>query len=174
MNRRAFLSSSVLAAASFLLPDLGLAGIKKFTPLSFYHTHTGERMEILYGPGSYIGSVRQALEYFLRDFRTGEIHQLDPELFDTLCRIKNCCGKTASFEIISGYRSAKTNEFLRKKGSGVAKRSLHMEGRAIDIRLNGLPTKMLRDLAVTLHNGGVGFYPKSDFVHIDTGKKRSW
>jgi len=174
MTRRSFLGSTACLAASLCLPGFASAGVKKYMPLSFYHTHTGERMEILYKPGCYMGSIQHALEYFLRDFRTGEIHTLDSELFDTLYVIKKCCGRSTPFEVISGYRSPKTNAFLRKKTSGVARKSLHMEGRAIDIRLAGLPTDMLRDLAISVHNGGVGFYPKSDFVHIDTGRKRSW
>ena len=174
MNRRAFLTGSFCAAAALVLPDFSSASTRRFTALSFYHTHTGERMEIMYRPGAYSGSVKHALEYFCRDFRTGDIHSLDGALFDTLYAIKKCCGQPAAFEVISGYRSPKTNAFLRKNSTGVAKKSLHMEGRAIDVRLAGLPTTMLRDLAVTLHNGGVGFYPKSNFVHIDTGRKRAW
>jgi len=174
LSRRRFLTTSACVVAGLLVPDMLFAAKKKFEPLSFYHTHTGERMEILYTPGSYAGSVQKALEYFLRDFRTGEVHPIDPMLLDTLCAIQNCCGKHTAYEVISGYRSPKTNEFLRKNSSGVARKSLHMEGRAVDIRLAGLPTNILRDLAVNIHNGGVGFYPKSDFVHIDTGRKRAW
>lgn len=174
LNRRKFLKTSVCAAAGLFVPDILFASTKKFQPLSFYHTHTGERMELLYTPGSYAGSVQRALEYFLRDFRTGDVHSIDPTLLDTLCAIQNCCGKHSAYEIISGYRSPKTNEYLRKHSSGVARKSLHMQGRAIDIRLAGLPTSMLRDLAINIHDGGVGYYPKSNFVHIDTGRKRAW
>lgn len=173
MTRRQFLATSVCTAAGLLLPVSLPAAMRRKT-LSFFHTHTGERMDIEYAPGSYSGSVRHALEYFLRDFRTGEIHPIDTRLFDTLCAIQDCCRKQSPIEVISGYRSPKTNAFLRKKSTGVAKKSLHMEGRALDIRLTGLPTPMLRDIATNLHNGGVGFYPKSDFVHIDTGRKRRW
>ena len=172
LTRRSFLAASACSAAGLFLPQSLTAAVRK--PLSFYHTHTGERMDIHYTPGEYSGSVRQALEYFLRDFRTGEIHPIDSRLFDSLCAIQDCCSRQTSIEIISGYRSPKTNALLRQKSAGVAKKSYHMQGRAIDIRLTGVPTPMLRDLAVNLHNGGVGFYQKSDFVHIDTGRKRNW
>lgn len=172
MTRRSFLAASACTLAGLFLPQSLTAAVGN--TLSFYHTHTGEKMDILYTPGDYTGSVRHALEYFLRDFRTGEIHPIDSSLFDTLCAIQDCCSRKTSIEVISGYRSPRTNALLRKNSSGVAKKSLHMEGRAIDIRLTGVSTKMLRDLAINLHNGGVGFYQKSDFVHIDTGRKRNW
>ncbi|MEE4242735.1 MAG: DUF882 domain-containing protein [Desulfopila sp.] len=174
MNRRAFLLSSVCAATGLLLPQVVFGGKMKKMPLNFYHTHTGEKMVVHYQPGLYKGSVRRALEYFLRDFRTGEKHPLDPLLFDSLHAIQKCCGKPATFEIISGYRSPKTNEFLRKNSSGVARKSWHMQGRAIDIRVSGLDTAKLRDLALEHHKGGVGFYAKSDFIHLDTGRQRTW
>lgn len=173
MTRRSFLVSSAAAAAVWCLPDIVSASVAK-RPLSFYNTHTGEKMVVHYSHGGYNGSVRKALEYFLRDFRTGERHPLDPHLFDSLCAIQSCCGKQTSFEVISGYRSPETNAYLRKISSGVARKSLHMDGRAIDIRVTDLPTNMLRDIAINLHNGGVGYYPKSNFVHIDTGRKRRW
>ncbi len=174
MSRRAFLLAAASAAAALAVPDLGMAAKRKSLPLRFYHTHTGERMVVDYSPGSYGGSVRQALEHFLRDFRTGEVHPLDCRLFDSLCAIQRCCKELAPFEIISGYRSPKTNAKLRKNSSGVARKSLHMQGRAIDIRVTGLSTKKLRDIALDVHQGGVGYYPKSKFIHIDTGRKRHW
>lgn len=174
MSRRSFLSASLCTAAGLLLPDTVLAMRKESKRLRFYHTHTGRNMEIKYSPGGYRGSVRQALEDFLCDFRTGEKHALDPRLFDSLYAIQNRCAQQASFEIISGYRSPKTNAYLRKNSSGVARKSLHMQGRALDIRIPELPTSTLRDLAMQLHDGGVGYYPASDFIHIDTGHKRSW
>ncbi len=174
MDRRSFLKSSLGVAAGIMLPTGALATIIKPRELCFYHTHTGGRIEIEYTPGNYRGPVRHALEDFLRDFRTGEKHAFDPNLFDSLCAIQDCCRKQASFEIISAYRSPKTNALLRKNSSGVARKSFHMQGRAIDIRVTELPTSMLRDLAMNLHNGGVGYYPKSDFIHIDTGPKRNW
>lgn len=172
MTRRTFLAASACTAAALVIPSLSLARPRQ--TLNFYHTHTGERLNIDYSPENYDGSIRHALEYFLRDFRTGEMHSIDSRLFDTLCAIQTCCNKQTDFHIISGYRSPKTNAFLRQNSSGVAKKSLHMEGRALDIRMSGLPTRMLRDIAINLHDGGVGYYSGSNFVHIDTGRKRSW
>ncbi len=174
LSRRAFLLSSVCTAAGLLLPRVVFGAKMTKMPLSFYHTHTGEKMIVHYQPGLYTGSVRRALEYFLRDFRTGEKHPLDPQLFDSLHAIQKCCGKPTPFEVISGYRSPKTNDFLRRKSSGVARKSWHMQGRAVDIRVTGLPTTTLRDLALEQHKGGVGFYAKSDFIHLDTGRQRNW
>ncbi|MBM9604085.1 YcbK family protein [Desulfopila inferna] len=174
LDRRAFLAASAGTAIGLILPKPVFAAKVVSRPLRFYNIHTRERMVVDYTPGSYGGSVRQALEYFLRDFRTGEMHTLDALLFDSLYAIQNNCEVQTSFEVISGYRSPSTNEFLWKTSSGVARNSLHMQGRALDIRVSGLPTKTLRDLALNLHQGGVGFYPSSDFVHLDTGGKRSW
>ncbi len=174
ISRRSFLLASAQIAAGVIVPSSVLAISSETRPLSFYHTHTGEKITIDYSPDTYTGSVRTALEYFLRDFRTSEIHSIDPRLLDVLATIQHFRGSHSCYEVISGYRSAKTNAFLRKKNSGVARKSYHMQGRALDIRLAGLDTGALRDLAVKFNNGGVGFYPKSDFVHIDTGKKRAW
>jgi len=174
MNRRTFLAASACAAVGLFLPGQVFAAKISRRPLRFYNTHTGEKIVVDYVPGTYGGSVRKALEYFLRDFRTGDMHTLDPQLFDSLCAIQKCCGNHNSFEVISGYRSPKTNEYLRRNSTGVARKSLHMQGRAIDIRATGMPTKKLREIALDLHKGGVGYYPKSNFIHIDTGRNRSW
>jgi len=174
ISRRSFLLASAQIAAGVIIPSSVLAISSEARPLSFYHTHTGEKISINYSPDTYTGSVRRDLEYFLRDFRTSEIHRIDRRLLDVLATIQHFRGRHSCYEVISGYRSAKTNELLRKKSSGVAKKSYHMQGRALDIRLAGLDTGALRDLAVKFNNGGVGFYPKSDFVHIDTGQKRIW
>lgn len=174
MNRRSFLCTSLCAAAGLLLPGSVLATPAPPKTLCFHHTHTGERMEIDYRPGGYSGKVRRSLEYFLRDFRTGEQHAFDPALFDSLYTLQNRCGSPVSIEVVSAYRSPTTNAYLRKKSNGVARKSLHMQGRAIDLRVSELSTRVLRDLALKNHDGGVGYYPKSDFIHLDTGRKRSW
>lgn len=151
------------------------AGRETARELSFRHTHTDERLQIVYHDGrSYLPPAMQRMNQLLRDFRTGEVQALDPRLFDILHVLKTRLeGET--FEIISAFRSAATNTMLRKTGGGgVAKRSLHMDGRAIDIRLPGIATTRLRDAAIELGLGGVGYYPESDFVHIDTGTVRSW
>jgi uncharacterized protein YcbK (DUF882 family) len=168
------LLTSAQIATVLLVPASVLAAPSKPKPLSFYHTHTGEKISVDYSPETYKGSMRRALEYFLRDFRTDEVHPIDRRLLDVLAAIQQNCSSHSCYEIISGYRSAKTNASLRKKSNGVANKSYHIQGRAMDIRLAGLDTKVLRDLAVKFNSGGVGFYPKSDFVHIDTGRKRIW
>ena len=108
------------------------------------------------------------------DFRSGEIAEINPELLDILHDVRNNLGTDAAFEVISAYRSPTTNEMLRTTTSGVAKNSHHVKGNAIDVRLRGVRTKKLRDAAMRLHGGGVGFYEKSDFVHMDTGPVRFW
>ena len=143
--------------------------------LAFRHTHTEERLRVAFrNRHGYIQPALQRMDWLLRDFRTGESTRMDPRLYDMLHALSLACGGD-TFEIISGYRSPTTNTMLRKtRGGGVAKRSLHMDGKAIDIRLVGVDTARLRDAALALGAGGVGYYPDSDFVHIDTGPVRSW
>jgi uncharacterized protein YcbK (DUF882 family) len=112
--------------------------------------------------------------HFLRDFRTGGIHPIDTRLLDILYRLQKATNSSGTFEVISGYRSPQTNTLLRRTGTGVAQKSLHMKGRAIDIRLSGVETKLLKDIACAMNQGGVGFYAKSDFIHVDTGRVRAW
>ena len=162
-------SSSSVAARS-----LGRGNKRR---LSFYHTHTGEDLELTYAVGRIYNPVAlEQLNTYLGDFRTGEIHEIDPELMDILWALQQRSGKKGVFSVISGYRSPRTNAYLqgRSRRSGVASRSLHMEGRAIDVRFSEEPTEALRDYAIDLQAGGVGFYPESDFVHLDTGKFRTW
>lgn len=143
--------------------------------ISFYHTHTTEELNITYArQRAYDIGALQRVNHFLRDHRTGDIHPIDPRLLDLLYTIQRVSGHRGVFEVISGYRSPKTNTMLRRKSSGVAGRSLHLEGRAIDVRLAGIKTKELGRIALHLKQGGVGYYAKSDFVHLDTGRIRSW
>ena len=176
MNRRRFLSTAVLTATALVFhpPKLSWAttGCRS---LSFHHTHTGEKLDITYSrTGLYNPGALEEINYFLRDFRTGDVHPIDPKLLDLLCSVKQELGGAGIFEVISGYRSPKTNRQLRRKSSGVAKHSLHMVGKAIDIRLTGVKTRKLQQCALGLQCGGVGFYAKSDFVHLDTGRVRFW
>ncbi len=143
--------------------------------LSLYHTHTGEELSIVYHDGvSHMSSALQSINQFLSDFRTGEIHPIDTRLLDALYLLQQKSKAENRFEIISAYRSPKTNAQLRSKSHGVAKRSLHMQGKAIDIRLEGIKTKTLRDTAIAMKIGGVGYYHRSDFIHLDTGRVRYW
>jgi uncharacterized protein YcbK (DUF882 family) len=141
-----------------------------------HHLHTDERLTLTYRVGDhYQRSALHRLNHFLRDFRTGDSVAIDPRLFDLLHDIKTRLGhEDGVFEIISGYRSPKTNAMLRRTSTGVAQRSLHMSGQAIDIRLTEMPTRRIRDAALQLGRGGVGFYSRSDFVHVDTGRVRRW
>jgi uncharacterized protein YcbK (DUF882 family) len=143
--------------------------------LSFVHTHTGETLATVYfQDGNYLAPSLEHVNHFLRDFRTNEVHSIDPGLLDILFNLQVRAHHAGPFEVISGYRSPQTNAALRSKSSAVAEHSLHMEGRAIDIRLRGFPTASLRDIAIALHRGGVGFYAVSNFVHVDTGRVRFW
>ena len=143
--------------------------------LSFRHTHTDETLRVVYrSGGEYQPAALAQINHLLRDFRSGEVQPIDPALLDVLHALGNTCGGQ-HFEIISGFRSPATNAMLKKTGGGgVATHSLHMEGRAIDVRMPGLDSARLRDAALSLGRGGVGYYPVENFVHIDTGRVRSW
>lgn len=146
--------------------------------LSFFHTHTAEKADIAYAVGGqYQADALARLNHLLRDFRTGQKHPIDPKLFDLLHELTVELGNEAPFHVISGYRSPVTNSMLRSRGgshTGVASKSLHMVGKAIDIRVPDVKLKMLRDAAADLKRGGVGYYPGSNFVHVDTGRVRYW
>jgi uncharacterized protein YcbK (DUF882 family) len=144
--------------------------------LRLFQTHTNERIDIVYRRGDvYVQDAVNRLDQFLRDHRTGDVRQLDERLFDLLHDLAESVGRAeAEINIVCGYRTAWSNEFLRSTTAGVASHSLHMEGEAIDIRIPGVPTGELRNAALALHRGGVGFYPKSQFVHVDVGRVRRW
>lgn len=154
------------APAGPLPPDRGL---------SFFNTHTGESVSAEYcRDGCLVPASLDEINHILRDHRTGEVRDIDVQLLDLLHTLsqKACPGRT--FHVISGYRSPTTNASLRANGSGVAARSLHLDGRAIDIRVPGLALRELYRGAVALKSGGVGIYPASDFVHVDVGRVRTW
>ena len=143
--------------------------------LSFYHTHTRLSLDVVYyANGEYVDSALDEINRFLKDFRTGEITAINPQLLDLLHDVRNELGPDATVEVISAYRSPQTNEMLRATTTGVAKNSQHVKGNAIDVRLRGIRTTRLRDTAIRMQRGGVGFYPKSDFVHVDMGPVRAW
>jgi uncharacterized protein YcbK (DUF882 family) len=143
--------------------------------LSLHNLHTGERLALCYfDNGQYRAGALAQFNRLLRDHRSGEVAVIDQRLFDRLHALAAGASCAPHYEIISGYRSPKTNEALRAASEGVARRSLHTEGRAIDVRLAGTACSRLRDLALDLGGGGVGYYAKSDFVHLDTGRVRSW
>ena len=146
-----------------------------YKTLSFEHTHTGEKLKLTYFErGNYIKDALQEINYLLRDFRTDDIHPIDTALLDQLFDLKQTLGLNKPFHIISGYRSPFTNAQLRKHSHGVAEHSFHMQGRAIDISVEGVSSKMIRNAALNMAKGGVGYYPRSNFVHLDTGAFRTW
>jgi uncharacterized protein YcbK (DUF882 family) len=175
-SRRHFLSIAAQIAAGMVLfdPLESLALQSKTRPLVFYHTHTHESLVIDITRPNPAKRIKKKLNNFLRDFRTGEVHPIDPDLIDILSRIQKKSGSKGAFEVISGYRSPATNKSLRSTSNGVAKKSLHMKGQAIDVRLTDLKSDKLRDVAWSIKKGGVGYYAQSDFVHIDTGRVRCW
>ena len=166
-----FLATCLVPATgwSALLPD------STRRALSFYNTHTGERLGVCYYKnGAYCPGAMGQINRILRDHRTGDIEDMDARLMDLLFTVSQRLGGCSPFHIISGYRSPQTNARLRKQSTGVAKFSYHMLGRAIDIRLPGCDTHKLRQACLDLKFGGVGYYPRSDFVHLDTGAFRTW
>ena len=146
--------------------------------LRFYHTHTGERLDVVYRRGDqYIPEALDELDHYLRDYRTGNVRHFDPRLFDLLYDLTASLSDSGGeIDVICGYRTPWSNEFLRTRSphTGVAQHSLHMQAEAIDIRLARIPTSQLRDAALRLHRGGVGYYRTSDFVHVDVGRVRHW
>jgi uncharacterized protein YcbK (DUF882 family) len=166
---------AALGAAALPQTALALSAPMGERQLSFYNLHTGEQLKSTYWvDGQYLPAARSEIDYILRDFRTGDVSPIDAGLLDTLVALKKMLGNDAPFHVISGYRSPKTNAALAQKSNGVAKKSYHMSGLAIDIRLPGSDLTDLHRAAVALKRGGVGYYPKSDFVHIDVGPVRSW
>lgn len=177
--RRRFLrlgAQSLLAASAVPVASQAMAAPRDARALSFDHTHTGERIALVYARGEqFVSQALASLNHFLRDHYSGEVGLIDPQLFDLLHRVRQELGVEQAFQVISGYRSAGTNSNLRNtRGGGVARHSLHMEGKAIDVRLPGVTLTALRDAALSLRLGGVGFYPHEQFVHVDTGRVRSW
>jgi len=173
MNRRYFLGAGLALAWA---PVWARNPRPRPRTLSLHHLHTDERLTLTYRVGDhYQRSALHRLNEFLRDFRTGESIPIDPQLYDLLFDVKTHLGHDDGvFQILSGYRCPQTNAMLRRTSSGVARKSLHMSGKAVDIRLSEMPTRNIRDVALRLGRGGVGYYPKSDFVHLDTGNVRRW
>jgi uncharacterized protein YcbK (DUF882 family) len=144
--------------------------------LELYNTHTAERIKIVYRRGDrYIPDALAKLDSFLRDHRTGDVRHFDPRLYDILSDLTASVGHPGGeIDIVCGYRTPSTNESLRAHTTGVAKNSLHIQAEAIDLRMPGVDTLELREEALALHRGGVGYYPHSDFIHVDTGRVRQW
>ena len=177
-SRRYFIKLGIGAITTSLLPMPLLAAISKPDAkrhLALYNTHTGESTDVCYyDQGGYCPEALERINYIMRDHRSNEIKPIDLKLIDHLYALKLNTGTQSPFHVISGYRSPATNASLRRGRSGVARKSYHMHGQAIDIRLPGYDTRRLRSACISLNLGGVGYYQKSNFVHIDTGPIRSW
>jgi uncharacterized protein YcbK (DUF882 family) len=177
--RRDFLKLGIMITGAVLNPLPVQAASdsrpKKIKTLAFYNTHTDERLHVGFcRNGQYDSGALTKINRILRDHRSGEIKAIDVTLLELLYSISIKAKSQAPFHVISGYRSPATNKSLRKDNRGVASRSMHMLGKAIDIRIPGFSTRQLRNVARKLKGGGVGYYPKSDFVHVDTGRVRYW
>ena len=177
LGRRRLLGLGLAAAASSLVPATSWAsqGPAGDRALTLYNTHTDEKLSATYFRGSSFdtGALKD-INHILRDFRTGDVHPIDLQLLDLLTELHRKTGSKQPFQIISGYRSPKTNSMLSAESNGVAKRSMHLDGKAIDIRLSDVKLQDLHATAVGMKRGGVGMYVASNFVHVDTGRVRYW
>ena len=176
LNRREFLRWSLAGAAALTTTASWARSVAPAERrLNFYNTHTGEQLTASYwADGQYQNGELASIDWLLRDHRSGEVQVIDRRLFDILYTLQQRAGVRGPFEVISGYRSPATNQRLRREGNGVAKDSLHTHGQAIDIRLAGVALADLRRAALGLRAGGVGYYPASNFIHLDTGRVRAW
>jgi uncharacterized protein YcbK (DUF882 family) len=176
ISRRRFLRMGVLAAVAATSPRVAFGSSRNpERSLAFYNTHTGENLETTYwSNGNYLPEPLKEIDLILRDHRTGEVQSMDPRLLDLLFALRGELDTNKPFHIISGYRSLATNSLLRRTRDGVATKSLHLDGKAADIRVPGIAVGALREAAVALQGGGVGYYPRSNFVHVDIGRVRYW
>ena len=174
-SRRSFLGGLASLSALALAAPAAALPRREERVLSFFNTHTSDRVTLPYfADGAYLPESLARLDRFLRDHRTGEEHPIDPALFDLLHDLQRATSTKRPFQVISCYRSPVTNAMLCSENGGVAKGSLHLQGRAIDVRLADVESAVLRDAARDLGRGGVGYYRRSDFVHVDTGRARAW
>jgi len=177
LSRRGFLHQTAIGACTVLAPGLWRKALAttENRNLKFQHTHRADELVVAYHRGGdYVPDGLEKINHFLRDHRTQEVYPIDPALLDFLHEVFMLTESRGAFQVVSGYRSPATNNMLRKQGRGVAKRSQHMLGKAIDVRLSDVDTATLRDAAMSLKRGGVGYYAKSSFVHLDTGRVRRW
>lgn len=176
-KRRSFLKSSVAVASALALPSLSRAAIAAphERSLRFYNTHTGETLRSMFwAEGQFIPEALQDINHLLRDHRNDQVAAMDPELLLLLDRVSSQFSNHEVIHVISGYRSPETNRLLAETTGGVAKHSMHMEGKAVDLRIPGRDLERLHKAALALKGGGVGYYPDSQFVHMDTGRLRHW
>lgn len=178
ISRRSFVQGGLCAAAGLFFINTGIANAavsKSHRTLSFFNTHTGEKLRATYWEnGRYVPEALTSINNVLRDFRTNDVFPIDRKLLDVLAVLHQRTGSGKPFDVISGYRSPKTNAALHSRSNGVASRSLHMDGKAIDIRLSDTTLSKLRTTAIDMQQGGVGYYASSNFVHVDVGRVRKW
>lgn len=181
LTRRSFLALTAWGAAAAVLPGVANAGptvrtLPRVRRLAFHNLHTDERLKTIYWErGRYIPAALEEIDAILRDHRTGEVRQMAPELIDLVHGLTARLGTAQPVQIISGYRSPATNALLHADDPGhVAKRSLHLTGEALDLSIEGHSLRKVRAAALSLHRGGVGYYPRTGFVHVDIGRPRSW
>lgn len=169
-------ATSIYLAAPLAHGQFAASQLPRDHRLLLFHTHTGERLDIVFRRGDeYVPEAIANLDYFLRDHRTGEVRHFDRRIYDILEELTHAVGRPdEQIDIVCGYRTSWSNEFLRARTAGVAKNSLHLRAEAIDLRMPGVDTDQLRAAALSLHGGGVGYYPHSDFIHVDVGRVRQW
>lgn len=174
-TRRSFLAGMAVAGLGLVKVPRALRALEAPRSLSFHHLHTGERLTAEYfAGGEYVPHALHEVNQVLRDWRTNDVYPIEPELLDLLTELHAATGSRKPFEVICGYRSPRTNAMLASHSEQVSPRSLHLKGQAIDIRLPDVSLARLRAAALGLKRGGVGYYPASNFVHVDTGRVRAW
>jgi uncharacterized protein YcbK (DUF882 family) len=174
LSRRSFLKFSAIAGAAAIAAPQLLTAATPERALSFYNLHTAEKLKVVYwAEGEYVAESLSAINRHLRDHRTGDVHDIDRRLLDLLHQLRSNLETSEPVQIISGYRSPRTNAMLRSNSGGVASHSLHMDGMATDIRIQGRSLEQIKKAALAMKLGGVGYYP-SQFVHVDVGRVRSW
>jgi uncharacterized protein YcbK (DUF882 family) len=176
LSRRRFIAAGI-ASLACLGPLPALAHSRKVyaRSVSFRHLHTDESLNVVYWEqGEYVPEALKQVNRLLRDFRTGDVKRIDPRLLDLLYAMGRRLGTSKPFQVVSGYRSPATNAMLRRNSKKVAKSSFHMQGKAVDVRLSGFAPRTLAQLARGMGAGGVGFYPRSNFIHLDVGPVRYW
>jgi uncharacterized protein YcbK (DUF882 family) len=175
VTRRGFLAGMAVAGLGLVRVPRLLAAMEGSRSLSFHALNTGERLTVDYfSGGKYLPGALHDVNHVLRDWRTNQVHPIDPDLLDLLTDLHDETGSSAPFGVICGYRSPATNKMLAGRSAKVSPKSLHLQGKAIDIRLSDVPLERLRGIAIKMRRGGVGYYPESNFVHVDTGRVRTW
>jgi uncharacterized protein YcbK (DUF882 family) len=173
-SRRGLLTVGAGVAATAFLPAAGWCRADE-RRLKFRHLHTDERLDVVYvAAGRYLPGALLQVDHFMRDWRRDAVVRIDHHLLDFLFFVQTRAGAFGECEVLCGYRTPETNAMLRRRSRGVAKRSYHLYGRAVDVSLPQAPLRRIRDTALDLEQGGVGYYPRSDFVHLDTGPVRTW